>query len=185
MRKERIFAAVIGAIMITSVAGFAAVGFRVTGNTAAAPQQAQLTLIVERFLGTQEVSSVLNAGRVVARSVYQKDCTDCREKDQQLRSLVNAYPGFIIMQSVATETGEGFTTFDLVGRGGAIVDLTDKDAQEFFPLFCSLAVVQPRDCVILSITQPPATEPAVVDEPPAEQPIASSNETDSENTSAP
>lgn len=140
--------------MLFSVAGFATFGLRYTGgfaNQQPQPQQQQtLPTVVDRFLTGQEIALILRQGRVVIESVYNKDCESCKLKDSELRTFTNRYAGFVILESVETESGEGWEKFQMVGSRGQIISLEQEDLSQdnLLDLFCSAAVVQPRECLL-------------------------------------
>lgn len=158
MQKERIFAIVVGLLMIFSVAGFAASSFRFTGAATQGsqePEEYTIPVVVDRLLSGQEIALLLGRGRVVIESVYNKDCEDCRLKDAALEAFAQKYPGSLVLESVETESGEGFEKFQMIGYGGRITSLEGQELGEesLFQLFCQTAVLKPRECLLLVYNQ--------------------------------
>jgi len=164
MDQQRIFAIIIGAVMLTSVAGFAVTGLRFTGNTSShTPQEGsiQITSVNEFLLPSQVILQVLSNGGTVIESVYNKDCVECAEKDAVLRTFVAAYPQFAILESVATTSGDGQEKLQLITGQGQIIDLQDQDltAETMFDAMCQYAVLKPRECLLQTFDSPTATFP--------------------------
>lgn len=150
MDKQMIFAIVIGLIMLTSVAGFAAFGPRLTGQVTQDQQDYTIPLVVDRPLTGQEISLILRQGRVVFESVYNEACDDCRVKDQELEFFARNLGGFAIISSVETQNGEGWEKFQMIGTNGKIVNLEEEEITQdnLLTLFCSIAIIQPKECIL-------------------------------------
>lgn len=149
MQRDRVAALVIILLMVFSIAGFAASSFPLTGNTVNEPQQQQsIPTVSNRFLTGEELSFLIRSGRVVLESVYNKNCSECRTKDQELRNFALKYSGFLFMESVETDSGEGWEKLQMIGSNGEIFDLKDKDITEqyVFDKFCEIGAVKPRSC---------------------------------------
>lgn len=167
VRNQRIFAIFIGFIMLSSVAGFAHYGiFASGGNTQTQTQEPQgytIPTVVERQLGSQEISSVLQQGGVIIQSMYHEDCGSCRIQDQTARLFAQQYSNFIIMESLEVTTGEGFQRFHMIGGTGEVLELGEEVTQEsLLDAFCSVTLLQPRECLFRTIGQDnaPPTPPA-------------------------
>lgn len=158
--KSKIFAFVVGIIMLTSVVGFAVFSLPYSGGyiggvgTQPAPnQQPQsytIPTIVERSLTSQEISQILSAGRPIIESVYSETCEECKEQDALLRSFALQYTGFVIMESISLTTGDGWDRFQIIGSNGNIIPLEGEELtpERMLDLFCSAALVQPRECLL-------------------------------------
>lgn len=135
--------------MLLSVVGFAMSSLKF-GDTGEKPQQPTILTITNRSLSSQERSIVLSNGITLAQSIYSKNCTSCEKMDSELRVFVNKYAGFLVMESVAIDEGEGFEKFQLVGSRGDIIPLEDEELtqENLLDLFCELAVVTPRECLL-------------------------------------
>jgi hypothetical protein len=161
MEKERIAALVIGSIMLFSVAGFATFGLRFTGGSAGQRQQPEpIPLIAERFLTGQEISSILSQGGTVIESVYNRDCSDCSFKDQQLRDFARKYRGFVVLESVKTEYGEGFEKLQMISSRGEIINLEEEEItqENLLNIFCGIALFKPRECLLKDFNEGQAKE---------------------------
>ena len=156
MHKERIFAIVVGAIMLISVAGFASSGLKFTGNQAADSQQgSNLSTINYRYLEGREISSIVGQGGVVIEAVYNGNCTVCREKAKALEMFATSQSQFIVMESVETADGEGWEKFQMIGNRGQITLLEEQEISQeaLLDLFCSIAVVAPKECLLKSFAE--------------------------------
>jgi len=157
MEKQRLGAIIIGLIMLFSVAGFASVGLRFTGDAVQdQPQEQTIPTTVDRFLTGQEISLILRQGRAVIESVYNKNCQECKQKDGELRFFATRFGGFVILESVETEYGEGWERFQIIGSNGEIKDLKEEEISQenLLNLSCDLLVVKPRECLLKIYEQP-------------------------------
>ncbi len=147
MQRERIFAVIVGLVMLLSVVGFAATGFRF--GTEGQGQEYTIPTITNRTLNGQEISTILSYGRVVAQSVYGSECPGCVEKDAEMRRFASRYEGFLVLESVKTE-GDGWVKFQMIGSNGQITSLEGKEItqENLLDIFCELAVVKPRECLL-------------------------------------
>ena len=156
IQKQRAFALLVGLLMIFSVAGYAQFSVNFTGAaTRQQPEQQAIPLIVDRPLTGQEISQILGSGRVVIESVYNKGCGDCRLKDLEARNFATRYQGFVILESVQTDVGEGFEKFQMVGRGGQIIDLEKEEISQdrLLDLFGTLSLLTPRELIAREIAK--------------------------------
>jgi len=143
-KTERFMAIFIGLIMIGAVAGFALVNTMPAG-----PQVPEIPNIVRRSLTTDEVLFILRSGRVLIEDFYTIDCEDCFEKNVVLESFANKFKDFVVLEEVVVnQTNE--TMLQMIGAGGAIMDLENKTIDEgnLLEVFCDIAIAQPIECLI-------------------------------------
>jgi len=151
MQKERIAAVFIGALMLFSVAGFALQGSSFTANVASNDhEEYSLEPVVNRYLSSQEKAIILTNGRVIIESVYGSECSECKQMDSELQLFTNNNQGFVFMQSVETESGDGFDKLQMIGSDGSIINLEDEDLtqENILNIFCGLSAVQPKSCIL-------------------------------------
>lgn len=156
MDKTRIGALVIGIIMITSVAGFAVTGLRITGGTASKDKPVPIPVVSEKLLTGQEIAVVLSNGRVIFESVYNSDCIDCKAKDGELRTFASQYGNFLILETVESGTGGKWEKFQMIGRGGTVIDLANEQITQdsLLELLCQNSLIQPRECLLKAYDRP-------------------------------
>lgn len=163
MNSQRVAALVIGAIMLSSVAGFAVHGLRFTGHATSQGDQEQVSIptIANRLYTSHEKAAILNSGRVIIESVYSQDCTECRQVDAELEFFASSMNGFVFLSSLETVSGEGFQTLQMIGAQGHIIPLDGEELtqEHLTEVFCSNALVTPRICVLKDIAQETTTLP--------------------------
>jgi hypothetical protein len=146
MEKERIMAIFIGLTMVLSLLGFALMA---TSRYGQGSQNSMIMPhVVDRVLTNEEVSYVLQTGRVLIENYYELNCTQCLERNVLLESFVNQYNTFAVLQSVAGNE----TSLKLIGRG-RIRDLTNESITQetLMEVFCEVAITQPRECLLEEI----------------------------------
>ncbi|MBI4182137.1 MAG: hypothetical protein HY520_04185 [Candidatus Aenigmarchaeota archaeon] len=160
-QKKRTLAAVfIAALMVFSVAGFAISGFRPA--QAPPPQDAPaIPFLANRSYTSNEIALILGAGRVIIESVYNPGCGPCAQQDQQVRAFALAFPDSIFLSSYATTAVEGFERFRMIGSRGEVVDLQGRDLspEGMLDVFCTISLLQPRECLLRVYTRSPPPEP--------------------------
>jgi hypothetical protein len=149
MAKERFMAIFIGVIMVGSIAGFAIANLDMFsgGNK----QNPQLTPIMNRSLTTEERIFVLRAGRVLVENLYSLNCTDCTERNSAILSFADKFKDSLVLEQAAVEYNQ--TKFQMIGAEGKIRDLQNEslDYDNLLKVFCGIAVVQPRECLLMEI----------------------------------
>jgi len=150
MDKERIGAIFVGAIMIFSIAGFATTGLTFTKSNDNQQEEYSLPTIVSRPFTGREKAIILNSGRVVIESVYNKDCGECKQKNMEITTFTSSLEGFIYLSSVENSTEEGFEKFQMIGSRGEIIDLENEEItpENLIDLYCDISIVQPRECLL-------------------------------------
>lgn len=148
MMKEKIAAIIIGLIMILSIAGFAFMS-----TEPAQPQQGgpQIDYISNTVLTPEQKVAVLRAGRVLVEDLYPLNCTECATATGQLRAFAQQYGQFLVLETAAIPDN-ATRIFQMIGSGGQIRDLQNISIEnDLMNVFCEIAVVQPRDCLLRNI----------------------------------
>ena len=146
MRRERLMALFIGSIMLMSIIGFSLSNAKF-GNTQ--QNTIDFPFKIERQLSTEELVSVLRAGRIVVEHTYEENCTDCLETNAFLDTFFNQFRNYVVLQIM--EGNE--TSLKIIGSGGRIRDLSEIELNNdnMLDVFCELAIAQPRECLLEQI----------------------------------
>lgn len=143
MQRERLMAIFIGSIMILSV-----IGFSLSNARFGVPQENTLDFpfVVDRELTSEELVSVLRAGRIVVESDYELNCTDCSQRNDFLKNFFTRFSNYVVLQ--IAEANE--TSLKIIGAGGRIRDLEGMELTEhnMLEIFCELAIAQPKECLL-------------------------------------
>ena len=146
MQKERMMALFIGSIMIMSIIGFSLSNARFGDqqqNTIDFPYK------IDRELTTEELVSILRAGRIVVESTFEENCTDCLEKNLFLETFFAEFRNYVVLQIMQGNE----TSLRMIGSGGRIRDLNEMELNDenMLDLFCELAIAQPKECLLNQI----------------------------------
>ncbi len=147
MLSQRIFAIVIGIFMLTSVAGFALSNVYTNQESNKPPE---IPAIVEKVMEPQERVQVLQTGRTLIEYLYAEGCSDCKEKEALYRNFAKKYGRFLVLE--IAEVPGNRTADRIIGMQGDAMDLSDvSDEEKLFEVFCSVAILQPQECILLEI----------------------------------
>ena len=132
-------------IMVLSVAGFAM-------NSATfeqGPQEVVIPTVIREPIDSDMQIHILRTGRVLIEYFYQKNCTDCMEKNAQLESFANSLEGYVVLNEVAGNESR----LGMIGAGGRITELDENrlDYENLLDVFCDVAIAQPRSCILRDI----------------------------------
>jgi hypothetical protein len=130
-------------IMVLSVAGFA---FN-SANFQTQPQEVEIPTVIREPLTTQDQIYILRNGRVLIEHLYLENCTDCLEKNAQLEEFGSRLEGYVVINEVqGNQTG-----LNMIGSGGQIVNLdgVNLDYESLIDRFCTVAIAQPRECLLM------------------------------------
>lgn len=148
MNKEKAIAILFGLIMLFSLAGFGGLSLLGSSDQGQDPNNGANDIYVPTVsyeeLDSQEKLYVLQTGRVLIESSYSLDCQECIENNALLESFARQFPAHVVVQIVETEEPP---EIKMTGRNGIIQELTDVTETGIMDLFCSLAAVQPRECL--------------------------------------
>jgi hypothetical protein len=164
MMKERLAAIIIGGLMLLSVAGFALMGIGRFGDNGNQPLD--VPNIMNEYLSGEQVSSILQSGRVLIRDVYTGTCSDCVTKRPTLEMFVNSFGGLIVLEEVMIDADNttlvdenGYVKFEMISPTGDIIDLRDKelDQESLTDIFCEISAIQPKECLLrdMASSRPP------------------------------
>lgn len=141
---DRIFAIVVGALMLTSVAGFAMM------NVYEEPPKVEIPTIINTPIGPSDRVQILRTGRALIEYLYPEDCTDCSEKKALYESFVTQFDGYAVLEIAEVPANE--TLDRIIGMNGDTVELSGVSSQgELMETFCSVAIIQPRECLLMDI----------------------------------
>ncbi len=142
--KERMFAIVIGLLMVGSAAGYAFMSVVPQG-----PNIPQIDTIVNRELTVNEQIIVLRTGRVLIENFYAENCTYCMERNSVLEKFAKRLDGFVVLENVLGNE----TKLDMIGVNGKIIPINNESIsdEELFDTFCSIALKQPKECLLREV----------------------------------
>ncbi|MBN2102192.1 MAG: hypothetical protein JW716_04965 [Candidatus Aenigmarchaeota archaeon] len=144
MLSQRIFAIVVGILMLSSVAGFAIM------NVYQAPPENTIPSIIDKPLGPQDRVYILQTGRVLIEYLYPEGCTDCSEKIALYQSFVNNFKDYAVLELAEVPANE--TADRIIGNYGDTMELGNvTTGQDFMAVFCSVAMKQPKECLIMEM----------------------------------
>ncbi len=154
-------------VLILTMA-FGTAGFAFLSSTSFSPtnptqqQSTELPAIVERALTPAELSLALRQGKVVFRSSHSSSCAACASADASIERFALQYRLFTLFEK-QVDPLDNSSRLDAIGGSGRIVDLSNQTLTQdaLLDQFCSLAPLQPRECIARSIaaTPPPTSEP--------------------------
>jgi len=147
MGKERLYAIVLGFIMISSLVGFAGIYMFVgdRGND----NQNNIDLISNRLLTPDEKLLLLRNGFVIIENIYDENCTDCLERNVDLEAFARKFQGFVAIEHVMTN--QTLPVFQMIGSNGDIVELNSTDSEYLTDIFCEISIRQPEECLLRMI----------------------------------
>jgi len=143
--RERLFAIVIGILMMGSAAGYAFMS--------APPKNpeptANIPTIVKRPLSIEEQVFILRSGRVLIENFYQENCSSCLERNSLLERFAKKLEGYVILESVTANE----TKLDMIGVNGRIVNIDENNLTEdhLLDVFCEIAGRIPKSCLLREI----------------------------------
>ncbi len=148
--KERMFAVVIGLLMIGSTAGYAFLN----ASSGSGNKQVQNSVpdIVNRKLTLDEQRSVFLSGRVLIENRFSDECGYCLERNPVLEGFARRMSGFVVLENIRVdylnETG-----LDMIGSGGRIVEINNETLTEegLLDIFCDIAMKIPKECVLREV----------------------------------
>jgi hypothetical protein len=144
MLSQRIFAIVVGVLMLTSVAGFAIM------NVYQGPQKVEIPTIIEKPLTPQERVNVLQTGRVLVEYLYPEGCATCTEKIAFYQSFANTYKNYAVLEIAEVPANE--TLDRIIGMNGDTKELAEVSTSDtFMQTFCSVAISQPKECLMMEL----------------------------------
>ena len=159
MMKERMAALVIGGLMLFSVAGYAIMGIgRFVDN---APRN-EIPTVMNKYLSSDELLSILRTGRVVIRSVHSSDCRECASRDASLEVFARGFQGYVVLEKASIDTSNmtdvsdsGYVKFQMVSPTGDIAELEGKEITQnmLTDIFCDITAVQPKECLLRDIAK--------------------------------
>jgi len=143
--KERLFAIVIGILMIGSAAGYAFMSALPKNSESVA----SIPTIVKRPLSIEEQVFILRSGRVLIENFYQENCSSCLERNSLLESFAKRLEGYVVLESVVANE----TKLDMIGVNGRIVNIDKNNLTEDYLLdvFCDIAGKIPKSCLLREI----------------------------------
>ncbi|MBU0530323.1 MAG: hypothetical protein ABIH52_00805 [Candidatus Aenigmatarchaeota archaeon] len=144
--RNKIMAAIIGIVMLASMAGFA--GLQLMGRSSQEigdDQTVQIPTVVYRDLDRGEVLYILQNGMVLMQYIYEEDCESCLEDKQLLENVANRYQGYMVLQAVVGND----TSLRMTGIGGSVTEIEDDVTEELITdKFCTISPVKPRECLL-------------------------------------
>ena len=144
-RRERIYAIIIGAVMIFSMAGFAMYSIVPTSKQT---QAIEMPAVVNRQLTIEEKLSLLRSGKTLIENYYKEGCIDCLERNAVLESFANKMSGFLVL----SEAVENETVFQMTSPTGKITELNENITEpELLDIFCDVSYVKPTPCLLREI----------------------------------
>jgi len=144
MLSQRLFAIVVGVLMLGSVAGFALM------NVYQAPPQNEIPSIIDKPLSPQDRVYILRTGKVLIEYLYPEGCIDCSEKTALYQSFVNNFKNYAVLELVEVPSNE--TADRIIGNYGDTIELGNVTTGEgLMTTFCSIAIIQPKECLIMEI----------------------------------
>jgi len=144
MLSQRLFAIVVGILMLTSVAGFALM------NVYTGPQEVEIPSVIEQPLSPQDRVQILRTGKVLIEYLYPEDCSGCNEKIALYQSFVNNFKNYAVLELVEVPANQ--TTDRIIGNYGDTIELGNvTSSNELMWIFCSVAIVQPKECLMMEI----------------------------------
>ena len=144
MLSQRLFAILVGVLMLSSVAGFAIM------NVYQAPAQNEIPSIIDKPLGPQDRVYILRTGKVLIEYLYPEGCIECSEKIALYQSFVNNFKDYAVLEIVEVPANE--TADRIIGNYGDTIELANvTTAQDFMPIFCSVAMKQPKECLLMEM----------------------------------
>ena len=144
MMSERLFAIVVGFLMLSSLAGFAMT------NIYQEPPKVEIPAVIEKVMDPQERVQVLQTGKVLIEYLYPENCVDCTEKKALYQSFVNQFSNYAVLEIVEVPANQ--TMDHIIGMNGDTIELGSvSDASTLMNIFCSVAILQPKECLMMEI----------------------------------
>ena len=141
-KRERLAAIVIGLIMIGSIVGFA-----ISSVTFQPEEETTIPTIVDRPLSSQEISFLLGNGITVIRNKHPEFCEECVETDNILVTFVTNFQGFVVLENTLVNE----TKVEIIGKNGQIKEIEDMTQESLLGVFCEVAMLVPRECLLSEI----------------------------------
>ena len=145
MKKERLMAIFIGAVMITSMIGFSLSNVKLdTGKKVEYP------FIINGSLKNEELVSILRSGRVVVEDFYQANCTTCQGRSKTIETFFGRFKDYAVINVMEDNS----TSLSIIGAGGGIKDISNLELTDsnLMKVFCEVALAQPRECLLETIS---------------------------------
>jgi len=146
MLSQRLFAIVVGTLMITSIIGFA------VSSLTQLPKQQEFKMpsVVNRLLSPEEKVQVIRSGKVLIEYLYPEGCRDCIQKNQTYAEFVNKFKNYAILETAGVPQNQ--TLNRMIGINGNTQELDNiTSSGQLLRIFCSLAIIQPKQCILLEI----------------------------------
>lgn len=144
-KRERLYAIIIGGVMIFSMAGFA--------MSSMLPLQSQnsdykIPSVIDKPLTKEEKLFVLRSGRSVIEHFYRENCTDCLERDVMLKTFTESMSDYVVFShGVGNET-----VLKMTSPTGEITELESNITQDYLlGEFCETSYIKPKPCLIMEI----------------------------------
>ncbi len=139
--KERIAAIFLGLIMVTSLAGFAAMNI----ITPESGTYQRIPPVVDRELTPEEKIFVLRTGRVLLEGYFSENCTECAEVIMLGETFANGFSDYFVFEKIRGNE----TRLQIIGQEGEIRELETNITEDgLLDVFCEIAILQPKECLL-------------------------------------
>jgi len=146
MLSQRLFAIVVGILMLTSVASFALSSlYRMPSK-----EEVKIPAIIEKPLAPEERVQILQSGKVLIEYLYPEGCDDCSAKKDTYAKFMDKFKDYAVLE--IAEVPENQTLDRIIGAYGDTEELKDIVTEDrLLEVFCKLAIVQPKECLLMEI----------------------------------